>query len=58
MMKKEQNRLAKKAYKIRKGELLQTRIREKGLSVYLQVRKDENASWVRRELPVVGQVLE
>ena len=53
MMKKERNRLAKEAYEIRKGELLQTRIREKGLSVYLQVRKDENVSWARREVPVV-----
>ena len=34
-MKKERNRLAKEAFKIRKGENFQTRIREKGLSVFL-----------------------
>ena len=54
-MKKERNRLAKEAFKIRKGfkgEKFQTRIREKGLTVYLQVRKDENDTWVRRDVPV------
>ena len=51
-MKKERNRLAKEAFKIRKGEKLQTRIREKGLSVFLQVRRDENDSWAKRDVPV------
>lgn len=54
-MKKERNRLATEAYKIRKGlkgEKLKTRIREKGLSVYLQVRKTDTDTWVRRDIPV------
>ena len=54
-MKKERNRLATEAYKIRKGlkgEKLKTRIREKGLSVYLQVRKTDADAWVRRDIPV------
>lgn len=57
-MKKERNRLAKEAFKIRKGEKLQTRIREKGLSVFLQVRRDENKSWAKRDVPVEVQAVD
>ena len=39
-MKNERGRLSKIAYRIRKDELLQTRIKDKGLDVYLEVRKD------------------
>ena len=49
-MKKERNRLAKIAYDIRKSELVHTRIKETGLDLYLEVRKDENHSWVKREV--------
>lgn len=48
-MKKERARLAREAYKIRQHEHLQTRIREKGLDVFLQVRKDEHGHWVKRD---------
>ena len=47
-MKNERGRLAKVAYKIRKEEKLQTRIKDKGLEVYLEVRKDEKDSWAKR----------
>ena len=49
-MKKERNRLAKIAYNIRKSELVHTRIKDKGLDLYFEVRKDENHSWVKREV--------
>ena len=49
-MKLERDRLAKAAYKIRKEENLQTRIRDKGLDLYLEVRKEKKGKWVRREL--------
>ena len=49
-MKQERARLAKAAFNIRKKEKLQTRIRVKDLDVYLQVRKDENQYWARREI--------
>lgn len=48
-MKNERGRLAKVAYKIRKEEKMQTRIKDKGLEVYLEVRKDENDSWAKRK---------
>lgn len=48
-MKKERARLAREAYKIRQHEHLQTRIREKGLDVILQVRRDEHSHWVKRD---------
>ena len=47
----ERNRIANIAYQIRKGEELQTRIKDKGLDLYLEVRKDKNAKWVRRDTP-------
>ena len=50
-MKIERNRIANIAYQIRKGEELQTRIKDKGLDLYLDVRKDKNAKWVRRDTP-------
>lgn len=49
-MKLERDRIAKASYKIRKEESLQTRIRDKGLDVYLEVRKDKKDKWVRRQL--------
>ena len=48
-MKLERDRLAKAAYKIRKEENLQTRIRDKDLDLYLEVRKEKKGKWVRRE---------
>lgn len=48
-MKKERARLAREAYKIRQQEHLQTRVREKGLDVFLQVRKDEHSHWIKRD---------
>ena len=50
-MKIERNRIANIAYQIKKGEELQTRIKDKGLDLYLEVRKDKNAKWVRRDTP-------
>ena len=47
-MKNERARIAKIAYTIRKSELLQTRIKDKGLEVYLEVRKDKNENWKKR----------
>ena len=40
-MKNERKRLSKIAYRIRNDELLQTRIKDKGLDVYLEVRNCE-----------------
>ena len=50
VMKKERGRLAKEAYQIRKNEKLHTRIRDKGLEVYLEVRKEKTDSWVKRHI--------
>ena len=41
IMKLKRKRLSNEAYKIRKSENLQTRIKDKGLSMYLQVRKNK-----------------
>lgn len=49
-MKNERGRLSKIAYKIRKEENMQTRIKDKGLSVFLEVREDENTQWVKRDV--------
>lgn len=49
IMKAERARLAKIAYKIRKDEKLKTRIKDKGLDVYLEVRKDDKDQWIRRD---------
>lgn len=48
-MKKERGRLAKAAYDIRQNEKLQTRIRDKGLDVFLEVRKSRDDLWAKRE---------
>lgn len=49
-MKKERGRLARIAYNIRQNEKLQTRIRDKGLNVFLEVRKDRDDMWVKRDV--------
>lgn len=49
-MKKERGRLAKVAYNIRQSEQMQTRIRDKGLAVFLEVRKNKDDQWVRRDV--------
>ena len=41
-MKKERAGLAKVAYPILKEEKMQTRIKDKGMDVYLEVRNDES----------------
>lgn len=48
-MKKERYRLSKLAYDIRKNEELKTRIRDKGLEMVLEVRKDATQKWVIRK---------
>lgn len=47
-MKIERNRLAKRAYDFRKKDQLQTRIRDKGLEVFIETRKLSTDSWVKR----------
>ena len=48
-MKEERSRLSKIAYEIRKSEKpIQTRIKDKGLEVFLEVRKDETEKWKKR----------
>ena len=47
VMKKERVRLASEAYKIRHDEELQTRIKDKGLDVYLEVRKESSDKWIK-----------
>ena len=47
-MKEERSRLAKKAYEIRRTEGKQTRIRDKGLDVILEVRSNVSEKWVKR----------
>ena len=54
-MKIERNRIANIAYQIRKGEELQTRIKDKGLDLYLEVRKNKTDKWVRRDTPKDGE---
>ena len=46
-MKIERRRLATEAFHIRQNEKLQTRIKEKGLTVCLEVRKDRADVWVK-----------
>ena len=48
IMKKERSRLAREAYTIRKNENMQTRIRDRGLEVYLEVRKESTDRWAKR----------
>ena len=47
-MKNERSRIATAAYHIRKNEEMQTRIKDKGLDVFLEVRKTEADDWVKR----------
>lgn len=49
-MKRERNKLAKVAYEIRKSEKLQTRIKDKGLKVELEVRKGPTDRWEKRNV--------
>lgn len=49
-MKRQRGKLAKYAYNIRQAEKKQTRIVEKGLSVYLEVRKDKESDWEKHEV--------
>lgn len=49
-MKRERGKLVKEAYKIRKEEELQTRIRDKELNVVLEVRKEKEDKWEIREI--------
>ena len=44
------DRIAKKAFKIRTEEKLQTRIKDKGLDLYLEVKKNKSDTWVRRDI--------
>ena len=52
-MKKERGRLAKEAYQIRKK--LHTRIRNKILEVYIEVRKQKTDSWEKRHVKSMGK---
>ena len=47
-MKQERSRIAKKAFEIRRQEEKQTRIKDKGLDIYLEVRKDKHEKWQKR----------
>lgn len=47
-MKEQRSALAKKAYEIRQSEDKQTRIRDKGLEVFLEVRNNASEKWVKR----------
>lgn len=49
-MKKERQRLAKIAYGIRQKENLKTRIRDVGLDMVLEVRKDDTVRWAPRKV--------
>ena len=51
-MKEERSALAKKAYEIRHSEDKQTRIRDKGLEVFLEVRTSETEKWVKRPVAI------
>lgn len=50
VMKDERARLAKEAYGIRNNENLKTRIRDVGLDMVLEVRKDETEKWRIRKV--------
>ena len=47
-MKEKRSVLAKKAYEIRQSEDIQTRIKDKGLEVFLEVRNNSSEKWVKR----------
>lgn len=49
-LKIKRSKLAKEAFKIRKDEGVQTRIQEKCVSVYLEVRKSKTDSWKKRDI--------
>ena len=55
-MKKERARLAKVAYRIHKEEKIQTRIKDKGLDGYLEVRKDETHDWTKDTISITESV--
>ena len=48
-MKEERARLAKEAFLIREKEHLKTRIRDVGLDLVLEVRKDVSDKWIIRK---------
>lgn len=50
IMKRERQRLARVAYTIRNEEKLKTRIRDKGLNMILEVRKDSDGKWTERKV--------
>ena len=47
-MKEQRSALAQKAYEIRHSENKQTRIKDKGLEVFLEVRNNDLEKWVKR----------
>ena len=47
-MKNERSRIATAAYDIRQKEDMHTRIRDKGLEVFLEVRKTAADKWMKR----------
>lgn len=49
-MKKERQRLAKIAYSIRQNEKLKTRIRDHGVQMLLEVKKEESGKWEKRKV--------
>lgn len=49
-MKKERQKLAKAAYGIRRNEKLKTRIRDIGVQMILEVRREANDRWVKRDV--------
>ena len=51
-MKETRGILAKEAYRIRHEEHMQTRIKEKGLTVSLEVRKKTGDDWVNRKVEI------
>ena len=52
-MKEQRSALVNTAYEIRQSEDIQTRIRDKGLEVFLEVRKDTSDKWVKRAVKKV-----
>ena len=52
VMNRERDRLAKEAYTIGQDERMQTKIKENGLSVWLEVRKDSTEIWMKRAVSI------
>lgn len=50
VMKEERARLAKEAFNIREKEELKTRIRDIGLDMILEVRKEDSDKWIKRKV--------